>query len=123
VFLASTNYPDRLDRRFVDRPSRFDTIRYVGMPTGAARRAYLKTKEPSLTDWELALWVDLTEEFSLAHLRDLIIAVRCFGQPSDKARRAVAEHAGGHAEQPEGPRPAEDRLPERRHGGPAAARH
>lgn len=81
VFVATTNYPERLDRRFVDRPSRFDTVRYIGMPSAAARRLYLQTKEPSLTNDELDLWVGASEGFSIAHLKEMIIAVRCFGQP------------------------------------------
>lgn len=81
VFIATTNYPERLDWRFVDRPSRFDTIRYIGMPSAAARRLYLKIKEPSLTNDELDLWVGASDGFSIAHLKEMIIAVRCFGQP------------------------------------------
>lgn len=81
VFLATTNYPERLDPRFVDRPSRFDTIRYVGMPSAAARRKYLETKEPELSPTELSDWVRLSDGFSVAHLKELIIAVRCFQQP------------------------------------------
>jgi hypothetical protein len=38
VYVATTNYPERLDARIVDRPSRFDTIRYIGMPSAGARR-------------------------------------------------------------------------------------
>lgn len=81
VYVATTNYPERLDKRFADRPSRFDTIRYIGMPTAAARRVYLEAKEPSLTSDELGQWVDRSEGFSVAHLRELIILVRCFGHP------------------------------------------
>lgn len=81
VFVASTNYPERLDKRFVDRPSRFDTIQYVGMPSAAARKAYLMAKEPSLTGDELKQWVKLSHGFSVAHLKEMIIAVRCFKQP------------------------------------------
>ncbi len=80
-FIATTNYPERLDRRFVDRPSRFDTIRYIGMPSAAARRLYLSTKEPGLAGEELDLWVQMSDGFSIAHLKEMIIAVRCFGQP------------------------------------------
>lgn len=75
------NYPERLDRRFVDRPSRFDTVEYIGMPSPAARKVYLQAKEPSLRDGELADWVRQTEGFSVAHLRELIILVKCFGRP------------------------------------------
>lgn len=85
VFLGSTNYPERLDGRFVDRPSRFDTVRFIGMPSAEARAAYLKAKEPSLTAEELREWVRLSDGFSVAHLKELIIAVRCFGQPLEEA--------------------------------------
>lgn len=81
VFLATSNYPEYLDKRFVDRPSRFDTIREIPMPSAAARKLYLQTKEPTLTKEELQTWVQLTDDFSVAHLKELIIAVKCLGQP------------------------------------------
>lgn len=91
VFVATTNYPERLDARFVDRPSRFDTIRYVGMPSSAARRVYLSAKEPSLKGDELEHWVSLSKGFSIAHLKELIIAVRCFDQPVDEVAARLAK--------------------------------
>ena len=93
VFVATSNYPERLDRRFLDRPSRFDTLQFVGMPTAASRRAYLLAKEPTIED-AIAQWVDKTDGFSIAHLRELIVAVRIFGQPLDEVvERLDAMHA------------------------------
>ncbi len=91
IFLASTNYPEHLDRRFVDRPSRFDTIRRIGMPSAAARKVYLSTKEPSLAAEELDEWVRLSDGFSVAHLKEMIIAVRCFGQPLSEVVERLEE--------------------------------
>lgn len=91
VFLGTTNYPERLDPRFVDRPSRFDTIRYIGMPSAEARRLYLSTKEPSLEGEELDTWVEASEGFSVAHLKEMIIAVRCFGQPLEAVVKRLSE--------------------------------
>lgn len=85
VFVSTTNYPEKLDRRFCDRPSRFDTVQYIGMPLAKARKAYLQAKEPDLVGKELDLWVASTDGFSLAHLKELIIAVKCLGQPFEKA--------------------------------------
>ena len=83
VHIATTNYPEYLDRRFVDRPSRFDTIMRVGMPSAAARRVYFKAKEPALDDDALERWVRRTQDYSIAHLREVIIAVKCFDQTED----------------------------------------
>jgi hypothetical protein len=91
VFVASTNYPERLDRRFVDRPSRFDTIRYIGMPSAEARQVYFQAKEPSLEGDELESWVKSSEGFSIAHLKEMIIAVRCFGQSLEKVTERLEE--------------------------------
>lgn len=80
VHVATTNYPEYLDKRFVDRPSRFDTIMHVGMPTAAARRMYFKTKEPSLDQVTIERWVKNTDGYSIAHMREVIIAIKCFEQ-------------------------------------------
>lgn len=85
VYIATCNYPERLDARFVDRPSRFDTVEYIGMPSDAARRVYLNAKEPSLIGADLDKWVHHTKGFSVAHLRELIILVRCFDRPLEVA--------------------------------------
>jgi AAA+ superfamily predicted ATPase len=78
VFIATTNYPERLSSRFSNRPSRFDTVRYVGMPTAAARRLYLSAKLPQLNGQAEAL-VEASEGFSIAHLRELVVLTQCFG--------------------------------------------
>ena len=85
VFVATTNYPERLDRRFVDRPSRFDTVRRIGMPSKAAREAYLRAKLPTMAAAQMEYWVDTSDGFSIAHLRELIILTQCFGKTADDA--------------------------------------
>lgn len=80
VFLAITNYIEQLDKRFVDRPSRFDIIMPVPMPTARARAAFIRYKEPSLTDDELFEWVEASAGFSIAHVKEMIISVLCFGK-------------------------------------------
>lgn len=108
IFIGTTNYPEYLDRRFVDRPSRFDSIIYVGMPTPEARRLFLQTKEPTLEAEELDRWVMLSEGFSVAHLRELIILERCFKIPLDDAahRLRTMIEAKPNSEQAPGRMPA-----------------
>ena len=79
VFVATTNYPERLDKRFIDRPSRFDTIKKIGMPSPEARAFYLQHKEPTLEGEELEKWVKLSKNMSIAHLKEMIISNKCYG--------------------------------------------
>jgi energy-coupling factor transporter ATP-binding protein EcfA2 len=105
VFVATTNYPERLDRRFVDRPSRFDTVEYVGMPTADARRVYLRHKEPDLPDEMITEMTEVSDGFSIAHLRELIILTQCFGRSvADAAERLSASRYRT---------PSSDRAPDR----------
>lgn len=86
VFVATTNYPERMDKRLVNRPSRFDEIIKIGMPTAAAREQYIVAKVPRLVTEqdELKKWVDGTKDLSIAHIREVIIAVECLGNTLDK---------------------------------------
>jgi SpoVK/Ycf46/Vps4 family AAA+-type ATPase len=83
VFLATTNYPEELDDRIKNRPSRFDIVRKIGMPSEAARKMYLTAKNPRIKDneEELARWVKDTNEFSIAHMKELIISIECLELP------------------------------------------
>lgn len=82
TFIATTNYPEKLDKRLLNRPSRFDLVMKIGMPSAEARRAYLKEKNQRLAkpenEHELDAWVGETKEFSIAHLKELIILVEVF---------------------------------------------
>lgn len=89
VFVATTNYPERLDKRFINRPSRFDIVKKIGMPNEVARRTYLVAKNKRLAApenaRELDQWVAKTKHFSVAHLKELIVSVEVFGVPLDTA--------------------------------------
>lgn len=82
VFLATTNYPEELDGRIVNRPSRFDRIVMIGMPNRDARRLYLESR--GIEKDRIDEWVELTDDFSIAHLKELIVGVECLGQPLDE---------------------------------------
>lgn len=90
VFVATTNYPEKLDKRFIDRPSRFDTIKLIPMPGTDARRVYLQTKDPTLKDEELEKWVKLSDGFSVAHLKEMIISNRCYNIKIEKVVKRLS---------------------------------
>jgi hypothetical protein len=85
VYVATTNYPERLDDRFKDRPSRFDTIRKIGMPTDLARKTYLKIKLPEVGDEVIEEYVQGSKGYSVAYLRELIVLTQCFLIPLEDA--------------------------------------
>jgi AAA+ superfamily predicted ATPase len=84
LFIATTNYPENLDKRIINRPSRFDIIKKIGMPSATSRRIYLKAKNPELSEETLTRWVAETDGFSLAHLREVIASVECLGHDFDE---------------------------------------
>lgn len=104
VNVATTNYPERLDRRFVDRPGRFDRIAEVGMPSLEARLAYLKAKAPDVPEITRERWARKSDGYSIAHLRELIVATQALGEDADSTLErlnemremlANSEHSGG----------------------------
>lgn len=86
VYVATTNYPEQLDPRFIQRPSRFDEVLLIDMPSAEAREMYLVTKNPRLVDLpeELNKWVRLTEGFSVAALKEVVVAVECLARPIEE---------------------------------------
>lgn len=78
VYLATTNYIDRIPDRVKNRPSRFATVIEIGVPDAATRAAFIRGKIKD--EWiNVDEWVKLTEGMSLDHLKDLIISVLCIG--------------------------------------------
>lgn len=80
VFLATTNYPEQLDGRIVNRPSRFDRVVKIDTPNEASRRLYFTKRAFDLNADQIETWVAETDGFSIAHLKSLIQGVLCFGR-------------------------------------------
>lgn len=81
VNVATTNYPERLEPRFANRPGRFDRIQMVGMPSAEARAVYFRHRVPGLNDDTLSRWVAASDGWSVAHLRELVVATEILGDP------------------------------------------
>lgn len=89
VFLATSNYPERLEDRFSNRPSRFDRRFHMPHPNEESRRIYFQYlidgREQVLEEHEinvdLDLWVKDTDEMSIAHLKELFVSVAILGNP------------------------------------------
>lgn len=102
VFLATTNYPDKLEGRIVNRPSRFDKRFRIGYPSKESRRMFFefligggdkerfeaKIKELNI---DLDKWVAETDEMSIAHLKELFVAVVIIGDTYAEAIETLRE--------------------------------
>jgi hypothetical protein len=81
VHVATTNYPENLGPRIVNRPSRFDEVRLIQMPNESAREKYFYfTLGNALTSEERHNWAKETNGLSIAHLRELVVATQCLGR-------------------------------------------
>ena len=77
IYIATTNYPELLEERILNRPSWFDRRFHIGTPSAEVRKFYFqnKIKSEDLKHIDLKMWISETEGFSIAHLKELIISV------------------------------------------------
>lgn len=83
VFLATTNYPELLGPRIINRPSRFDKRFKIPYPNAESRTMYIKhlcrEKTPEDLKIDIKKWVKDTDTFSIAHIKELFVAVVILG--------------------------------------------
>lgn len=75
-FLATTNYPENLGPRIVNRPSRFDKRYKIDFPDEDSRLLYLQSLVGDRElDLNLGKWVSDTKGMTFAHLKELFVGV------------------------------------------------
>jgi hypothetical protein len=82
INIATTNYPELLDRRIINRPRRFDRIYKILPPSEKVRIAFLKAKLPKKEN--LNMWVKKTKGLSFAALAESLISVLCLDNDLDE---------------------------------------
>jgi len=85
--VATTNFPERLNRRIVARPRRFDRVILVDMPPPEVRELYFKEKLKLDKETNVAEWVKLSDRFSFAAMAELVISVKCFNKSLNDAAK------------------------------------
>lgn len=90
VVVATTNHLSKLPDRIANRPSRFDLVVEIGLPKADARDAFLKAKEPQLTDDRRKAIVDITDSYSIAHLKELLLLTEVYEMPLEAAHARIA---------------------------------
>lgn len=95
VYLATTNYPERLGARIINRPSRFDKRFKIPHPNEESRKLYLEhlIGKQKIDDLKIDIdkWVTDTEDFSLAHIKELFTAVIILGDDYNDSIETLSE--------------------------------
>ena len=89
VFIATTNYPELLGDRIINRPSRFDKRFKMPHPNSKSRKLYFehlfKQHESIKNVYNINKWVKDTDNMSIAHLKELFVAVCILGEKYEDA--------------------------------------
>jgi SpoVK/Ycf46/Vps4 family AAA+-type ATPase len=85
VSIATTNFPERLDRRITSRPRRFDRMLRIDSPDARVRDAYFAHKLSDLSCEHRRHWTNLTDGLTFAALAELIISVCCLGNDLEES--------------------------------------
>lgn len=91
VFLATTNFPEKLGARIINRPSRFDKRFKIGHPNAESRRLYIEhlfREKGEKVDFDK--WVEDTEGFSFAHIRELYVSTTIIGDTYSDSIQTLA---------------------------------
>jgi predicted AAA+ superfamily ATPase len=82
VYIATTNYPEKLQERITNRPSRFDRRYRVELPNEEIREAYIKHKlnDDDLAKINIREWITKTEGMSLSHLKEVVVSTIVMGR-------------------------------------------
>ena len=91
VYIATTNYPEKLAERITNRPSRFDRRYYIAPPSSEVRMSYLKNKLGSEAEIDFNMWVKDTEGMSISHLKELFISVFLLDNKYEEALKHLKE--------------------------------
>jgi SpoVK/Ycf46/Vps4 family AAA+-type ATPase len=89
VFLATTNYPEKLGPRIMNRPSRFDRVYKVPHPNAEARRQYLDELAGGADIVPSQLWAEQTKGLSLSHMKELFVGAYIMGGDADEVIRLL----------------------------------
>lgn len=88
--IATTNFPEKVSRRVIARPRRFDRIMYIGCPNAEIRKVYLEQRL-KISNGDLDTWVDKTNGLSFAALAELVISVKCLDNSFEETLERLRE--------------------------------
>lgn len=88
INIATTNYPEELQKRIKARPRRFDRVLLIGLPTPDMRKVYLE-KKLGVEHKDLNKWVEITEGLTFAAMAELMISVVCLEKDLEETAKLL----------------------------------
>jgi hypothetical protein len=94
VYLATTNYPEELPDRIINRPSRFDRRYLITLPNEEVRRSYFEQAllPEDIAKIDLNKWVEESDGLSIAHLREIVVSTVIQGNSFDYVIKLMKEY-------------------------------
>jgi len=91
VVIATTNYIERVQARYKNRPSRFDRVVEFPLPNCASRKMFIeKTILPEdINKIDIDKWVEKTEGYTIDHINELILLYFVYGHTEEEAFDAI----------------------------------
>lgn len=91
VTIATTNFIERIESRYKNRPSRFDRVIEFPLPTPEGRKIFIEKSvcAEDLSKIDIDKWVEKTEGFTIDHLNELIVLFFIFGHSEEESFETV----------------------------------
>jgi SpoVK/Ycf46/Vps4 family AAA+-type ATPase len=98
VIIATTNYIEKLEERYVNRPSRFDRVIEFPLPNDESRKIFIeKTVSPDdIGRINIDKWVKRTKGFSIDHINELILLYFVFGHDEEESFKTIENMIKNH---------------------------
>jgi hypothetical protein len=78
IFIATTNFPNKLDIAIRNRPSRFDGIYHIQEPNEKSRKLLTKRFLKNVTKKDIQKIVKMTENMNGAHFKEIYIITKLY---------------------------------------------
>lgn len=91
VIIATTNYIERVQARYKNRPSRFNRVVEFPLPNAESRKMYLENTilPEDLSMINIDEWVQKTEGYTIDHIKELIQQFFILGETEEDAFEAI----------------------------------
>lgn len=91
VVIATTNYIEQLEQRYVNRPSRFDRVIEFPLPNEMSRRIFIcqTINENDINKINIEEWVKKTKGFTIDHINELILLHFVFGHTEEESFKII----------------------------------